>query len=72
MPTKGIFCFANKIFIYTFAPLKGTVAIFGWSRTYLAYYESFINHIKNCPNAYGKKCSRLAAIKGLKVQGVTQ
>jgi hypothetical protein len=31
--------------VIIFAALKAAAAIFGWSRSYLAYYESFIKHI---------------------------
>lgn len=37
----------------TFAALKA-IANFKWSCTYLAYYESIINHIKPFPPLTGK------------------
>ena len=41
--------FARNQINLTFAALKGTAAISGWSGIYLVYYESLIKHI-NTPN----------------------
>lgn len=41
----------------TFAALKATTVIPGWSRSYLAYYESIINHIKKIPALTGKEAA---------------